>query len=360
MSKTIYITPGPTQTFPGFEDFLQDAISNDVCSISHRSPAYVDIHKKAVENLQEIANLPAGFETYFLGSATESWERIFSNCVSKTSTHFVNGSFSKKFHQYGLAENVDAQKIEVDFGKGFDKAHQELIKPNSELIALTHNETSSGVQTNEQFIHQVADKNPKSLIAVDMVSSFPYPQLDFKKVDTALFSVQKCMGLPAGLGVWFVNDKCREKYEELTSAGHSAGSHHTIKELSGKAQGFQTPSTPNVLGIYLLSRVTEVMLKKGIENIRKETEEKYAFLSESVKNIDFLDFAVENEEHRSRTVVVAKTSITPKDINAKLASKDLFIGAGYGNHKTDQIRIANFPAIDLKTMEKLVSQLKAL
>lgn len=360
MSKTIYITPGPTQTFPGFEDFLQDAISHDVCSISHRSAAYVDIHKKAVENLQEIANLPSGFETYFLGSATESWERIFSNCVSKTSAHFVNGSFSKKFHQYGVAEGVEAQKIEVDFGKGFHASHQEEIKANTELIALTHNETSSGVQTPEKFIHEVADKNPNSLIAVDMVSSFPYPELDYKKVDTALFSVQKCMGLPAGLGVWFVNDKCRNKYEELINAGHAAGSHHTINELSGKAQSFQTPSTPNVLGIYLLSRVTDLMLKKGIENIRRETEEKYAFLTESIKEIGFLDFAVEIEEHRSRTVVVAKTDITPKEINAKLAPNDLFIGAGYGNHKTDQIRIANFPAINLQTMEKLVSSLKSL
>ena len=360
MSKKIYITPGPTQVFPGFEEFLQDALTNDVCSISHRSKAYVEIHQKAVENLAEIANLPSGFETYFLGSATESWERIFGNFVSKTSAHFVNGSFSKKFHQYGIAEGKDAQKIEADFGKGFDKSHIDLIKSNTDLIALTHNETSSGVQTNEEFIHSVADKNPNSLIAVDMVSSFPYPQLDYSKVDTALFSVQKCMGLPAGLGVWFVNDKCRAQYEKLISEGHSAGSHHTIKDLSGKAQGFQTPSTPNVLGIYLLSRVTDAMLKKGISNIRKETEEKYNFLSESIKGIDFLDFAVEKEEHRSRTVVVAKTDITPNDLNEKLASQDLFVGAGYGNHKTDQIRIANFPAIDLATMEKLISAFKAL
>lgn len=360
MSNKIYITPGPSQTFPGLGQFMQDALTHDICAISHRSSAYKAIHQKTVENLAEIANLPSDFEVYFLGSATEAWERVFNNLVIDNSFHFVNGSFSDKFHEYGVASGVNSIKTEVDFGLGFDKVHQNLIQKNTELIALTHNETSSGVQTSPEYIHQVADAHKNSIIAVDMVSSFPYPELDYTKVDTALFSIQKCMGLPAGLGVWFANQKCRDKYQDKIDQGHLVGAHHTIGELSPKAKAFQTPSTPNILGIYLLQRVTDEILKKGVSTIRKETEEKYDLLCSGIQDVSFLDIAVKNDNHRSRTVVVANTNIAPNELNKHLSKYDLMVGAGYGSKKESQIRMANFPAIDFPTMEKLLKAFKDL
>ena len=272
----------------------------------------------------------------------------------------MNGSFSSKFYDYGIGSGKKSIKIEVPLGQGFSTEHFNQIPTNAELIALTHNETSTGVQTRASDIHLVSDNNPNSLIAVDMVSSFPYPQLDFNKVDTALFSVQKCMGLPAGLGVWFVNQKCRTKFNNMIAAGKRLAPHHDITELHKRAVTHQTPSTPNVLGIYLLERVTRAMLEKGIDVIRKETETKFDILNHAVSELPFLDFGVKEEKHRSRTVIVANTEITPTDINKHLASSDLFIGAGYGGHKADQIRIANFPAISINTMEKLVKEFKGL
>jgi phosphoserine aminotransferase len=356
----IHITPGPSQVFPDMDKFFQEAIEKDICCISHRSSAYKTIHQKTVENLRELANLPADFDVYFLGSATEAWERIFNNFVSENSFHFVNGSFSSKFFDYGAQSGKNSQKVKVEQGLGFEKEHFDLIPTNAEMIALTHNETSSGVQTPESDIHTVADKHKNSIIAVDMVSSFPYPQLDYSKVDTSLFSVQKCMGMPAGLGVWFVNQKCRDKYEQLVSEGKTLMPHHNIAELHKMAVDFQTPSTPNVLGIFLLGKITEVMLKKGIDQVRKEFDEKFDFLNHSIAEIPFLSHGVEKMEHRSRTVVVANTTIAPADLNKKLASIGLNVGAGYGKHKETQIRIANFPAISMATMEQLVGEFKKM
>jgi phosphoserine aminotransferase len=354
----IYITPGPSQVYPGMDKFFQEAIEKDVCCISHRSSAYKAIHQKTVENLRALANLPEDFDIYFLGSATEAWERIFNNFVSKSSFHFVNGSFSSKFYDYGVQSGKNSLKAKVEQGLGFEKEHFDAISIDTELIALTHNETSSGVQTPESDIHSVADKHPNSLIAVDMVSSFPYPQLDYNKVDTALFSVQKCMGMPAGLGVWFVNKKCRDKYEKLVSDGQLILPHHNIADLHKMAVDFQTPATPNVLGIFLLGKITDEMLKKGITQVRKEFDDKFEFLNNAIAEIPFLSHGVEKFEHRSRTVVVANTEIAPSDLNKKLAEADLNVGAGYGKHKATQIRIANFPAIDMATMEKLVNEFK--
>lgn len=356
----IYITPGPSQIYPGMEKFFQEAIEKDICCISHRSSAYKALHQKTVENLRALANLPEDFDVYFLGSATEAWERIFNNFVKASSFHFVNGSFSSKFHEYGTKSITNCEQVKVKHGLGFEQEHFDLIPANTELIALTHNETSSGVQTPEADIHAVADKNPNALIAVDMVSSFPYPQLDYSKVDTALFSVQKCMGLPAGLGVWFVNKKCRNRYDDLVISGQRMAPHHNINELHSKAIEHQTPSTPNVLGIFLLERVTSDMLKKGIDQIRKDFNDKSDFLNHAISEIPFLDYGVAKVEHRSKTVIVANTEITPSDINKQLSNADLFVGAGYGSFKNSQIRIANFPAISMESMELMVKELKKI
>ena len=61
------------------------------------------------------------------------------------------------------------------------------------------------------------------LLAVDAVSSLPYPDFDYTILDSVFFSVQKGFGLPAGLGVWMVNDRCIAKAEQLLSRGISIG-----------------------------------------------------------------------------------------------------------------------------------------
>jgi phosphoserine aminotransferase len=86
-------------------------------------------------------------------------------------------------------------------------------------------------------------KKSNALIVVDAVSSLPYPDFDFTKLDSVFFSVQKGFGLPAGLGVWIVNEKCIAKAEHLLSKGISIGSYHSIPGL--KATRRQTSDSGN-------------------------------------------------------------------------------------------------------------------
>ena len=67
---------------------------------------------------------------------------------------------------------------------------------------------------------------------------------------------------------------------------------------------------------------------------------------------------MKNEAHRSKTVIVATTSKSPKAINKYLASHEMEIGGGYGSEKTTQVRIANFPATSIDQMKRLIELLK--
>ncbi|MCE7043474.1 aminotransferase class V-fold PLP-dependent enzyme [Dyadobacter sp. CY312] len=353
-----FFTPGPAALYPTFEKHLQTFVSNQLGSISHRSQQYRDLHKFTVDQLRTLLNVPDTHAILFLGSASEAWERILFSCVELESFHLVNGSFSKKFYDYSNALNKYAHKQEKSMGEGFT-ASEVVVPEYAELICTTHNETSSGVQMNVAEIHKLKQKNPDKLIAVDMVSSAPYPDLDYKLIDTAFFSIQKAFGLPAGLGVWIVNEKCLKKAETIRQQ-YSIGAHNDLPTLWKNSLTNETPATPNVMAIYLLGKIAEDLNTIGVKTIRKETEQKAALLYKFIEKQSGYSLFVKEKSQRSQTVIVTNTELPSADIIKAVKEKGMVIGSGYGQFKNSQLRIANFPATSVAQVEELISVLGAL
>jgi phosphoserine aminotransferase len=356
MRKT-YFTPGPAELYPTVEQHYKDAFNMQLGSISHRSAQFRKIYQHTVEQIRVLLNIPESSGIFFTGSATEIWERIIMNTVEHESFHLVNGSFSKKFYDFSNELGKFAHKYEKPFGEGFD--YQEVEVPQyAELICCTANETASGVQMRPQDIQKVKRSNRDKIVAVDMVSSAPYPDLDLELIDTAFFSVQKSFGMPAGLGVWIDNGKCLEKSLKIKGNEGTIGTYHSLPSLWKNFETFETPETPNVMAIYVLGKVAEDMNYIGIEKIRKQTEKKaellYSFLD---KSANFQTF-VKNKHHQSQTVVVADVlKGTATELIEKNKENGIIIGSGYGQFKSSQIRIANFPAVNLEQIESLIYQL---
>lgn len=353
-----FFTPGPAQLFPTFEKHLHTFVEGQLGSISHRSQQYRDLHKFTVDQLRILLNVPDTHAILFLGSASEIWERILFSCVELESFHLINGSFSKKFYDYSNALNKYAHKYEKPMGEGFIASEIE-VPEYAELICTTHNETSSGVQMTVAEIHKLKQKYPDKLIAVDMVSSAPYPDLDFNLIDTAFFSVQKAFGLPAGLGVWIVNEKCLAKAEHIRQQ-YSIGAHNDLPTLWKNALKHETPATPNVMGIYLLGKIAEDFNKIGVAQIRKETEHKAGLLYKFVEKHNGFSTFVKQKAQRSQTVVVTNTEIASAEIIKTLKSKEMVVGSGYGEFKGTQLRIANFPATSTGQVEALIKELESI
>jgi len=350
MVPKINFTPGPSQLYFTVHDHVRKAFRDGIPSLSHRTKEFEAISKQTTEGLRELLSIPSNFHLVFCASATEIWERIIQNLVEESSHHLVNGAFSKKFFETATQLNKKATKTEVKLGEGFG----EIMIPATELIALTQNETSTGVSMPVDYLNSFRDKNKNSLIVVDAVSSLPYPEFDYSKIDSLFFSVQKGFGLPAGLGIWMVNDRCIAKAETLLSKGLSIGSYHSLPSLISMAQKNQTPETPNVLGIYLLSKVVQDMLRRGIHMIRKETEYKAAILYNALNNHQILKPFVKGESWRSKTVVVAESGYQTEKVTKLLLQKGMQPGDGYGSAKTHQLRFANFPAHSKEQYELLV------
>jgi phosphoserine aminotransferase len=355
MNPKINFTPGPSQLYFTVKDHVRTAFREGVPSLSHRSKKFESFYQDTVDGLRELLQLPSGYHIYFTGSATEIWERLIQNLVEEKSFHLVNGSFSKRFYEIAVQLGKKPVKNEVANGNGFDSSL--LIPADTELIAVTHNETSTGVSLPLDFIYDLKVKTPSALLTVDAVSSLPYPDFDYTKLDSVFFSVQKGFGLPSGLGVWMANDKCLAKAETLLSKGISIGSYHTLPGLQSFAIKNQTPETPNVLGIYVLSKVIRDMIRRGISNIRKETEYKAALLYHTLEKHQELNPFVTDKSFQSKTVIVANCGDHTEQITKAFLEKDVQPGDGYGPAKKTQLRFANFPTHSKEQFELLVDTL---
>lgn len=163
--------------------------------------------------------------------------------------------------------------------------------------------------------------------------------------------------MPAGLGVWIANEKCLEKAVSLKEKGLSIGAHHDLPTLWKNAKNYQNPSTPNVMGIFLLGKIAEDMNKTGIDTIRKTNASNAKKIYQHFENKEGYEIFVKDPDLRSKTVAVINTSSPSSHLIQKLKAENMIIGSGYGPGKDNQIRIANFISTSTEDIEALLEKI---
>lgn len=355
--EKIYFTPGPSQIYPTVRQHLPQALSNGIPSISHRSKQFRGIFAECQEALRNLLSIPEDYRIFFYSSATEIWERLIQYFPGK-GFFFVNGNFSDRFRSFAEKMEQEVSAYEVPFGQGFDRGVAKLPE-GTRLCGMVGNETSSGVWSPPEDYYLVAEQNPDTYCFVDLVSGWPVYPLDLSKVDGAYFSVQKGFGLPAGLSVLVISPRAYEQAVQDEKAGLYRGVHRSLLSMGQKADVDQTPETPNVLGLYLLSKVAKDMADRGPElymDSREKADKLYAFFDQSEKWTPLVDIP----RWRSETSIVLDTPNQAKDIISGLEKKGLVVAAGYGPRKPDQIRIANFPAHTMADVDRLLQAFSEL
>ncbi len=354
MSSKIFFTVGPSQVFPTVKKHIQKALDLNIPSISHRGQEFKQIYQELDQNLKKLLKIPPDHQIFLVSSALEAMERTIQGTVKKDSFHVITGSFGKTWTKIAQNLGKTTQIQEAEPGQGIDLKNLS-VPLQSETICLTHNDTSTGVTLEIKDIENLKKKFPQKIIALDVVSSIPYVDINYKFIDIVLLSVQKGFGLPAGLGVLIVSPQALKRAQNLQNNGVVVGSYHSLISLSEKAKEFQTPETPNVLNIWLLNQVLKDMLKVGIKKIRQETEIKskifYNFFDKHPKYKVF----VKNKINRSNTVIVIDVAGESKIIRDRLKKHNFEVSSGYGPFKEQHIRIANFPTHTKKQVEALLN-----
>jgi phosphoserine aminotransferase len=306
----------------------------------------VTLSRKTISLLKSRLAIPDEYTVFFATSATECWEMIAQSLVTEKSIHLFNGSFGEKWFDYTRRLHPGAQA--VPFAVDAIPDPGQLIFQEGEVICITQNETSNGTQVSDSLIAAIRDLNPRHLIAVDATSSMAGIRLDFLAADVWFASVQKCFGLPAGLGVFIASPRAMESIQRLGESKH----YNSLTLMADMMTRWQTPCTPNVLGIYLLMRTLKnrPAIKAIHRKVKGRADEWYAFFKKS-KNLRIL---AEKASVRSLTVLAiqAAPGLIEK-IKKKSVKKGLLLGEGYGKLKKDTFRIANFPALKAAEIRKL-------
>ncbi|QIP15755.1 alanine--glyoxylate aminotransferase family protein [Spirosoma aureum] len=329
--------PGPSKVYPQVADYASEAVREGIVSLNHRSAGFMEIVKETVRLLHEKLAIPANYHIALVSSATECWEIVAQSLTVQASLHPYSGAFGKKWAEY-------AYKI---------KPPIELNQ--ADVLCLVQNETSNGTQvtmeTLAQFRRDFSSNEGSALIAVDAVSSMAGIQFDWTLADVWFASVQKCFGLPAGLAVLVYSPAALKRAQEIGENDH----YNSLLFIHENFAKFQTPYTPNGLGIYLLMRVLQQVspIAEVDAVTKKRSAALYSFFEQEMNKSPFR-LLIDNPAERSDTVIAVEGSEAAiKAVKQAAQQAGITLGNGYGDWKTTTFRIANFPAITDDEIETL-------
>ncbi len=339
--------PGPSRVYDEIPRYAKDAHRLGILSLNHRSPEFEELSKQTISLLKEKLNIPGNYTVLFASSATECWEMIAQSLVVRESIHLYNGAFGEKWFDYTHRLHEGANAMAFDRDALLDP--EKLIFKTGEVICLTQNETSNGTQISNAILGAVKRNNPHHLIAVDATSSMAGIRLNFTSADVWFASVQKCFGLPAGLAVMVISPKGIGRVREINEKRH----YNSLSFMTQMMATWQTPCTPNVLGIYLLMR--SLSARPPIDDVQKEIKRRAADWQGLLLRSRSLRPLIDNPRVQSQTVVAVKAEANLIERIKKEAYRNGFLlGEGYGALKKDTFRIANFPALRKTEVNRLM------
>jgi phosphoserine aminotransferase len=345
--------PGPSRVHNEIPQYVKDAAKLGIMSINHRSDDFVKMSERTIRLLKTKLGIPKNYTVFFTTSATECWEIIAQSLITDKSYHLYNGSFGQKWFDYTNRLHPGAMPMPFEVNESLDTTKL-LFDQREGIICLTQNETSNGTQVSNAILKAIKKNNPTYLVAVDATSSMGGIKLDFKSADIWFASVQKCFGLPAGLGLMISSPVALEKAKAIGERSH----YNSLTFMMEMMEKWQTPFTPNVLDIYLLMRVLEN--SESIDDVHKKVAGRYEAWADFLSKRTTIRHLVSNPKVHSLTVLpVQGDAETVTAIKKAAKKKGLLLGEGYGDFKPQTFRIANFPAITPSEIKTLMAFLKA-
>jgi len=339
--------PGPSRVYDEIPAYVKDAARLGIMSLNHRSDEFVALSKKTIGLLKQKLSIPKNYTVFFTSSATECWEIIAQSWITSKSYHLYNGAFGQKWFEYTRKIKSGATALPFDREIEIDPSSFAFVESKS-VICITQNETSNGTQVANKTIATIKKNNPDSIVAIDATSSMAGIILDFKSADIWFASVQKCFGLPAGMGLMVCSPRSIARAQEINNTQF----YNSIVFMNTMMEKWQTPFTPNVLNIYLLVRVLEKV--ESIRKVHKQTVSRYKDWNSFLQKTKKLNHLISNKSVHSYTVLpIAGTSESVANIKKKAKANGFLLGEGYGELKSTTFRIANFPALKNQEIKKL-------
>jgi predicted phosphoserine aminotransferase len=352
MHKKLFI-PGPVEVFPDVLERLSTPL------IGHRTTEYCALHARVRAKLQQLLSTK---NKVFLAtcSGTGVMEASVRNCVSQRVLSLICGEFGERWYEIAKANGKDADALRVDLGKAIrpEMVKRALASGHYDAVALTHNETSTGVMNPLAEIGAVMKKYPDVIFMVDAVSSMGGAKIDVDEwgIDVCLSSTQKGFGLPPGFAVCSVSDKALKKAATVPNRGFYFD-FLVFDEYDAKDQ---TPTTPSLPHIFALDYQLDKWFKDGLEKRYARHIQMAEQCRHWAKKRGFDLFPEAGYESVTLTTVDNTRGINVAALNTELGKRGFMISAGYGRLKEQTFRIAHTGDLTPDDLSELLDAIDAI
>jgi len=351
MRKKLFI-PGPVDVT---EDVLQKMATP---MIGHRSKEASALQRGISDKLRIVFNTK---EEILLSTSSGSglMEGALRSCTAKRAAVFSVGAFGNRWYEMATANNVPADKIEVEWGTPTtpELVDKTLATGKYDLITITHNETSTGIMNPVEEIAEVMKKYPDVIYCLDAVSSMGGTNIEVDKlgVDICITSTQKALALPPGLAICSMSKKAVEKAKTVTNRGLYFDLLALYDYIQKK--DYQYPSTPSLSHMFALDYQLDKMLAEGLDN-RYSRHLECAELVRDWARKHFEIFTMEGYLSNTLTVIKNTKGFSVGDLNKELGNRGYQISNGYGKLKENTFRIAHMAECSKEGLEALLREIE--
>ena len=258
--------PGPTNV----PDRILRAMDHP--TIDHRGPTFAKLAGEVLEGLKPVFGT-TGPVVVYPASGTGAWEAALVNTLSPGERVLMaeTGQFSALWR--GLAERLglEVQFLQGNWRSGADPdAIEEALREDREgaikVVAVVHNETSTGVTSRIPEIRQAIDgAGHDALFMVDTISSLA--SIDYRHdewgVDVTVAGSQKGLMLPPGLSFNAISDKA-------LAAAKSSTMPKSYWDWQGMLDANAAnvfPYTPATNLLYGLKEALAMLTEEGLETV---------------------------------------------------------------------------------------------
>jgi predicted phosphoserine aminotransferase len=312
---------------------------------AHRDSESAKRFRPIFEDLASIAALPDDYKTIlFLGSGSTGMEAAIRSLVAdgETVLHVSVGAFGDLWHKMSLENGKKAPLLSVEPGLAVapDVLEAAMAEHKPAVVALTHNETSTGVVNDVTTLCRIV-KAHGALAVVDGVSIFggAPSRIAESGCDMYATATQKALGLHAGFGIGFVSPAAIDKARHVTARGHATD----ILAHLGRAEVYQTQSTPNgALANQMCMQLEYIVKEEGIAARFARHETMRTMAVDFVAALPgYAPFAQEGFRSPTVTTAVVPEGMTFADLKAvkeAMRERGYLFDPGYAKFNQDMER----------------------
>jgi predicted phosphoserine aminotransferase len=290
-------------------------------------------------------------------SGTGLMEAAVRNTVNQKILHCVNGAFSDRWRQISEANGKELEVLEVEWGQAIlpEMVTERLETGDFDAVAITHNETSTGVTNPVKEIAAAVRSLPngdKIMILIDSVSGLSGARIEFDAwdLDVVLTASQKAFALPPGLAFCAVSERAMAKAQTVSNRGY----YFDFLLLDKYLLKNQTPATPAISLLYALDTQLDKMMAESMEARFARHLAMRDRTIEWARGQGFETFATAGYESPTVTCVTNNREIDIPALNQHLRQHGLFLSNGYGARlKNKTFRIAHMGDLQMADMEEL-------